>query len=113
MLSMWLSLVRNIAFDTNCAMALTFFLPGPEALKSKQNAEKDKETLAYIINKFLVRDTDCLSITHSLSAMQMAGIVNATVCRERLEMALVANVGLIADKAAFEKKEIRTRTGLL
>jgi THO complex subunit 2 len=45
--------------------------------------------------------------------IQVSGTVNATVCRERLEIALVANVGLIADKAAFEKKEIRTRTGLL
>lgn len=48
-----------------------------------------------------------------LRALQTAGIVDATVCRERLETGLVANIGLVADKTAFEKKEIRTRTGLL
>lgn len=53
------------------------------------------------------------SIIRKLSAVQAAGIIDATICRERLEMTLVANVGLIADKAIFEKKEIRTRTGLL
>jgi THO complex subunit 2 len=35
------------------------------------------------------------------------------VCRERLDLVLLAGVGLIADRSAFEKKEIRTRTGLL
>ena len=33
--------------------------------------------------------------------------------RERLDTAVLANVGLIQDKAAQDKKEIRTRTGLL
>jgi THO complex subunit 2 len=53
------------------------------------------------------------SVPRQLTVLQATGTVNATVCRERLETALVANVGLIADKATFEKKEIRTRTGLL
>lgn len=44
---------------------------------------------------------------------QAGGIVDVNVCRERLEMPLLASSGLIPDKAAFEKKEIRTRTALL
>jgi THO complex subunit 2 len=84
------------------------------ALKAKQNVDNDRETLAYVVKKLLVSGAS-YKCTFYLSpfVMQVLGIVNANVCRERLEMALVANVGLIADKAAFEKKEIRTRTGLL
>jgi THO complex subunit 2 len=67
------------------------------------------------VKKLLVSGVEYMgaSITYQLTLLQASGTVNATVCRERLETALVANVGLIADKAAFEKKEIRTRTGLL
>lgn len=83
-------------------------------LKAKQDADHDKETLAYVVRKLLVSGvTSKLVNDLSTCCNQAAGTVNATVCRERLEMALVANVGLIAEKAAFEKKEIRTRTGLL
>jgi hypothetical protein len=62
---------------------------------------------------WLVAQHVSAALTQQFFVIQVSGTVNATVCRERLEMALVANVGLIADKAAFEKKEIRTRTGLL
>ena len=40
-------------------------------------------------------------------------MLDPTICRERLDLGLVASVGLVADKVAFERKEIRTRTGLL
>ena len=45
--------------------------------------------------------------------MQAIGVIEPDICRERLDLGLVASVGLVADKAAFERKEIRTRTGLL
>ncbi|RDB20480.1 THO complex subunit 2 [Hypsizygus marmoreus] len=63
--------------------------------KAKQNAENDKETIQVIVKKFLD-----------------LGIVNPDFCRERLDSAVLANVGLIQDKGSLDKKEIRTRTGL-
>lgn len=41
------------------------------------------------------------------------GILNPDFCRERLDSAVLASVGLIPDKSTLDKKEIRTRTGLL
>lgn len=41
------------------------------------------------------------------------GILNPEFCRERLDTAVLASVGLIPDKSTLDKKEIRTRTGLL
>ncbi|KAI0729395.1 transcription factor/nuclear export subunit protein 2-domain-containing protein [Fomitopsis betulina] len=64
-------------------------------LRTKQSAEGDKETLAVIVRRLL-----------------SLGVLDADVCRERLDLSLVANVGLVPDKLVFEKKEIRTRTGL-
>ncbi|KZT71598.1 hypothetical protein DAEQUDRAFT_763816 [Daedalea quercina L-15889] len=66
-----------------------------KGLRTKQSAEEDKETLAVIVRRLL-----------------SLGVLDADVCRERLDLNLVANVGLVPDKPAFEKKEIRTRTGL-
>ncbi|EGO01596.1 hypothetical protein SERLA73DRAFT_49063 [Serpula lacrymans var. lacrymans S7.3] len=63
--------------------------------KAKQNVEKDKETLCDLVKRFL-----------------SFGILDSSVCRERLDLALLANVGLISDRSTFDKKEIRTRTGL-
>ena len=48
-----------------------------------------------------------------ISYTQAIGVLDPTICRERLDLGLVASVGLVADKVAFERKEIRTRTGLL
>lgn len=62
---------------------------------AKQNVECDKDTIRVIVKKLL----DC-------------GIVNPAFCRERLDSAVLASVGLIADKTSLDKKEIRTRTGL-
>lgn len=45
--------------------------------------------------------------------LQSIGTIDVNVCRERLELALLISSGLIPEKLAFEKKEIRTRTGLL
>jgi len=44
---------------------------------------------------------------------QELGIINPDFCRERLDSALLASIGLISDKASLDKKEIRTKTGLL
>ncbi|PIL37228.1 hypothetical protein GSI_00921 [Ganoderma sinense ZZ0214-1] len=66
-----------------------------QAVKAKGNAESDKETLVGMVRRFLG-----------------IGILDPTICRERLDLGLVASVGLVADKLAFERKEIRTRTGL-
>ncbi|CAL1701359.1 unnamed protein product [Somion occarium] len=64
-------------------------------MKAKENAESDKETLTIIVKKLL-----------------SVGVLDSDVCRERLDTTLIANAGLIPDKLTFEKKEIRTRTGL-
>ncbi|KAL6309570.1 transcription factor/nuclear export subunit protein 2-domain-containing protein [Sparassis latifolia] len=66
-----------------------------KVLRSKQNAEADKATLATIVRRLLT-----------------LGVLDTDVCRERLDISLIANAGLITDKNAFERKEIRTRTGL-
>ncbi|KAH0587189.1 hypothetical protein H2248_005998 [Termitomyces sp. 'cryptogamus'] len=66
-----------------------------KAKKVEQTAEKDKETVQVIVKKFLDM-----------------GTVNPHLCRERLDSAVLASVGLIPDKVATDKKEIRTRTGL-
>ncbi|PFH52601.1 hypothetical protein AMATHDRAFT_74079 [Amanita thiersii Skay4041] len=63
--------------------------------KVKSNAESDKDTLQSIVRKLLDN-----------------GIVNPAICRERLDSAILAGVGLISDKVSLDKKEIRTRTGL-
>ncbi|KAF7978302.1 hypothetical protein HWV62_899 [Athelia sp. TMB] len=61
----------------------------------RQAVESDKETLAHIIKQLLV-----------------AGTIDPRVCRERLDLALVCNAGLVADKLGFEKKEVRAKTSL-
>ncbi|OBZ76414.1 THO complex subunit 2 [Grifola frondosa] len=66
-----------------------------QIVKAKKNAEADKETLVLVVKRLL-----------------SIGVLDVDVCRERLDLSLVASVGLIADKAAFERKEIRARTGL-
>ncbi|KAI5124799.1 hypothetical protein M0805_005432 [Coniferiporia weirii] len=63
--------------------------------RAKKVAEGDKEILADFLKRLLI-----------------AGIVESPTCRERLDMVLLTMVGLIPDKVVFEKKEIRTRTGL-
>ncbi|TFY55341.1 hypothetical protein EVG20_g9356 [Dentipellis fragilis] len=68
---------------------------GEVAGEAKKNAEKDKETLVDVTKQFL----------HS-------GVLDPGVCRERLDLLLVAHAGLITDKPSFDRKEIRTRTGL-
>ncbi|KAL0063115.1 THO2 plays a role in transcriptional elongation [Marasmius tenuissimus] len=65
------------------------------ASKVKQNVEADKATIASVVKKLLT-----------------LGILDATCCRERLDSAILESVGLITDKAALDKKEIRTRTAL-
>ncbi|KAL1944225.1 hypothetical protein VTO73DRAFT_3410 [Trametes versicolor] len=66
-----------------------------QVVKAKGNAETDKTTVESIVRRLLA-----------------IGVIDPDICRERLDLALVANVGLVADKTAFERKEIRTRTGL-
>ncbi|OSX60384.1 hypothetical protein POSPLADRAFT_1058548 [Postia placenta MAD-698-R-SB12] len=66
-----------------------------KAVKSKHDAEADKAMLAGIIRRLLSIE-----------------VLDPDVCRERLDLALIADAGLIADKSTFDRKEIRTRTGL-
>ncbi|CDO68724.1 hypothetical protein BN946_scf184652.g51 [Trametes cinnabarina] len=66
-----------------------------QVVKAKANAESDKATLESIVRRLLA-----------------IGVLDPDICRERLDLALVASVGLVADKVAFERKEIRTRTSL-
>ncbi|KAF8639741.1 hypothetical protein AX17_001003 [Amanita inopinata Kibby_2008] len=66
-----------------------------KAQKVKANAETDKEMVQVIVKKLLHH-----------------GIVDPALCRERLDSAVLAAVGLISDKVSLDKKEIRTRTGL-
>ncbi|KAI9000935.1 transcription factor/nuclear export subunit protein 2-domain-containing protein [Trametes punicea] len=66
-----------------------------QVVKAKANAESDKSTIESIVRRLL-----------------SIGILDPDICRERLDLGLVANVGLVADKVAFERKEIRTRTSL-
>ncbi|KAG6833844.1 hypothetical protein H0H87_011778 [Tephrocybe sp. NHM501043] len=66
-----------------------------KAKKTEQSAEKDKGTVQAIVRKLLD-----------------LGIIDPHLCRERLDSAVLASVGLIQDKVALDKKEIRTRTGL-
>ncbi|KAK7061446.1 THO complex subunit 2 [Favolaschia claudopus] len=66
-----------------------------KAKKDKQNAESDKETITAIVKQLLE-----------------FGLVVSSFCIERLDTSISASVGLIPDKGVFDKKEIRTRTGL-
>ncbi|KAG9317174.1 hypothetical protein JVU11DRAFT_1367 [Chiua virens] len=66
-----------------------------KATDVKQATEKDKDLLVDVIKRLL-----------------FVGITSVAVCRERLDLSLLANVGLVSDRSSFEKKEIRTRTGL-
>lgn len=67
----------------------------PGVSQTKQALEQDKEILTDIVRKFL-----------------SANIIDIALCRERLDVSLLASIGLITDRSAFDKKEIRTRTGL-
>ncbi|KAG1874783.1 transcription factor/nuclear export subunit protein 2-domain-containing protein [Suillus subalutaceus] len=61
----------------------------------KHFVEQDKETLSELVKRLL-----------------FTGIVDLAVCRERLDLTLLASAGLFSDRMAFDRKEIRTRTGL-
>ncbi|KAI0082601.1 hypothetical protein K474DRAFT_1655406 [Panus rudis PR-1116 ss-1] len=65
------------------------------ATQAKEVALADREMLSSIVRKLLV-----------------AKVLDPDLCRERLDIPLIASAGLIVDQAAFEKKEIRTRTAL-
>ncbi|KAI0776038.1 transcription factor/nuclear export subunit protein 2-domain-containing protein [Trametes elegans] len=66
-----------------------------QVVKVKGNAETDKSTIESIVRRLL-----------------LSGVLDPNICRERLDLTLLASVGLVGDKVAFERKEIRTRTGL-
>ncbi|KAL4082005.1 transcription factor/nuclear export subunit protein 2-domain-containing protein [Scleroderma yunnanense] len=63
--------------------------------QTRQAVEQDKELLTDIVRRLL-----------------SANIIGVALCRERLDVSLLASIGLITDRSAFDKKEIRTRTGL-
>lgn len=88
-----------------------------KAEAARKVAETDKETLAELLKMLLVRVlSQCsnhLAIRCLTVSFQRSGIIDAHTCRERLDTSLLTLAGLIPDKVIFEKKEIRTRTGLL
>ncbi|KAI0312477.1 transcription factor/nuclear export subunit protein 2-domain-containing protein [Amylostereum chailletii] len=63
--------------------------------KSRDNTEADKAMLVELVRQLL-----------------RVGILDPGMCRERLDMALVASAGLINDKPNFDRREVRARTGL-
>ncbi|KAG1857214.1 transcription factor/nuclear export subunit protein 2-domain-containing protein [Suillus tomentosus] len=65
------------------------------AAQLRHSVEQDKETLSELVKRLL-----------------FTGIVDLAVCRERLDLTLLASAGLVSDRMSFDKKEIRTRTGL-
>ncbi|KAG2755797.1 hypothetical protein P692DRAFT_20853707 [Suillus brevipes Sb2] len=65
------------------------------AARLRHFVEQDKETLSELVKRLL-----------------FTGIVDLAVCRERLDLTLLASAGLVSDRLSFDKKEIRTRTGL-
>ncbi|KIK99679.1 hypothetical protein PAXRUDRAFT_822444 [Paxillus rubicundulus Ve08.2h10] len=67
----------------------------PKAAQIKLTAEQDKALLTDVVKRLL-----------------FAGVIDVFVCRERLDLTLLASIGLISDRSLFDKKEIRTRTGL-
>ncbi|KAJ7755620.1 transcription factor/nuclear export subunit protein 2-domain-containing protein [Mycena maculata] len=81
----------------NCGDASAGNLAAPlaRAKRAKQNAENDKEIIITIVKQLVD-----------------LGLVVPSFCIERLDTAISASVGLIPDKSSFDKKEIRTRTGL-
>ncbi|KAG0699864.1 transcription factor/nuclear export subunit protein 2-domain-containing protein [Suillus ampliporus] len=66
-----------------------------KAARLRQFVEQDKDTLSELVRRLL-----------------FAGIVDLAVCRERLDLSLLSSAGLVSDRMSFDKKEIRTRTGL-
>ncbi|KXN87957.1 THO complex subunit 2 [Leucoagaricus sp. SymC.cos] len=66
-----------------------------EAKVTKQSAEQDKQNLQTIVKRLLE-----------------LRIITPETCRERLDLSVLAAVGLIADEGLMGKKEIRMRTGL-
>lgn len=48
-----------------------------------------------------------------LTTTQEIRVITPELCRERLELSVLAKVGLITDETMMAKKEIRMRTGLL
>lgn len=84
-----------------------------KAKKTKQSAENDKETVTVIVRKLVVRSRSSPRICSFLFSPQETAIISPGSCRERLDSAVLASIGLISDKSSLDRKEIRARTGLL
>ncbi|THH02395.1 hypothetical protein EW026_g445 [Hermanssonia centrifuga] len=63
--------------------------------QAKKNAEVDKETLGNFVRQLV-----------------SLGVLDSNVCRERLELPMISQAGLVLDDHAFGKKEVRARTAL-
>ncbi|KAL0949134.1 hypothetical protein HGRIS_009218 [Hohenbuehelia grisea] len=90
--------LEEVLADTKLAIANAADPSSEAATKAnngKQNIESDKATLTSIVKQFLDMR-----------------ILSPTVCRERLDLALLASVGLVAEKLVLDKKEIRMRTAI-
>ena len=84
-----------------------------EARNAKQNVERNKDKIQLVVKKLLVCGVVSVPTLSLTTWIQDCGIVNPSFCRERLDSVVLASVGLISDKTSLDKKEIRTRTGLL
>ena len=71
-----------------------------QTVKAKDNAESDKATINLIVRRLLVRAPvrSFASVAHQVQSL---GLLDPDICRERLDLGLVANVGLVADKLAY------------
>ncbi|KZS97683.1 hypothetical protein SISNIDRAFT_481583 [Sistotremastrum niveocremeum HHB9708] len=72
--------------------------PSPASKQAEQaavDAEADKDVMVAVLQKFLA-----------------IGVLDVKTCRERLDLTILVSNGLVADKFAFEKREVRTRTAI-
>lgn len=81
--------------------------------QQKVTAERDKEAIQQIVRRLLVSVLKSTSGIYNSSPIQELRLIDPGLCRERLDSAVLAGVGLIQDKSTLDKKEIRSRTGLL
>lgn len=79
----------------------------------QRNGEKDKQVVADLVKKLLVREAFNSFVCDAKILSQAAGILQPGPCRERLDSGLVFAAGLSFDKSYWDKREVRTRTSLL
>jgi len=86
---------------------------GTSGNEHQRNGEKDKQVVADLVKKLLVREAFNSFVRNAKIRSQAAGILQPGPCRERLDSGLVFAAGLSFDKSYWDKREVRTRTSLL